>query len=369
MWTRRALAEVEDLLASSLRSPGDPFLTSVATHLLGAGGKRLRPRIALLAATFGDPGRPGVIRAAAAVELAHVASLYHDDVMDEAATRRGVPSVNARWGNRVAILAGDYLVAKSAELAAPLGPAAAEEQARMLTRLVAGQIREAAGVATGRHQHARTRAAVPGPGSTVRCGDRGGRRDVRNGDPERYYMRVIADKTAALFALAARLGAHAAGARPELRDALGEFAEAYGIAFQLCDDVLDLAEPSARAGKPAGADLRQGVPTLPMLRALRGRGRGPARLRRLVARGPITDANRLAAVTRLLRDSPGLAQARAEVERYADRARRALGALPDSPARAALDGMCGELVSRASGPPASEAGPPGHPSGLTKPDS
>ncbi|GII89180.1 geranylgeranyl pyrophosphate synthase [Sphaerisporangium siamense] len=316
-WTRHALAEVEDLLSATLRAPGDPFLTTVATHLLAAGGKRLRPTIALLAARFGDPGRPEVVRAAAAVELVHVASLYHDDVMDEAATRRGVPSVNARWGNRVAILAGDYLVARAAELVAPLGPAAVEEQARMMTRLVTGQLRE-----------------TVGPG--------------RDADPERYYMRVIADKTAALFALAARLGAHAAGAGPETREALGAFGEAYGVAYQLCDDVLDIAGPDAHAGKPAGADLRQGVATLPVLRALRGRGRTPARLRGLL-RGPVTDPGRLAAATRLLRRSPGLAQARAEVARHAGRARHALDALPGSPARTELIAMCAHLAARASG--------------------
>ncbi|GII65583.1 geranylgeranyl pyrophosphate synthase [Sphaerisporangium krabiense] len=317
-WTRHALAEVEELLAATLRAPGDPFLTTVATHLLAAGGKRLRPRIALLAARFGDPDRPEVPRAAAAVELIHVASLYHDDVMDEAATRRGVPSVNARWGNRVAILAGDYLVARAAELVAPLGPAAAQEQARMMTRLVTGQLRE-----------------------TVGAG--------RDADPERYYMRVIADKTAALFALAARLGAQAAGAGPEAREALGAFGEAYGVAYQLCDDVLDIAGPDGRAGKPAGADLRQGVATLPVLRALRGRGRTPARLRGLLARGPVTDPGRLAAATRLLRRSPGLAEARAEVARHAGRARHALDALPGSPARAELIAMCAHLAARASG--------------------
>ncbi|MFC4585309.1 polyprenyl synthetase family protein [Sphaerisporangium corydalis] len=331
-WTRRSLDAVEDLLRTTLDTPGDPFLTTVATHLLAAGGKRVRPTLVLLAARFGDPDRPEVVRAAAAVELMHVASLYHDDVMDEAATRRGVPSINAKWGNRVAILAGDYLVARAAELAAPLGAAAAEEQARMLTRLVTGQLRETVGA---------------GP----------------DADPERYYMSVIADKTAALFTLATRLGAHAAGAPAGHLEALGAYGEALGIAFQLADDVLDVTQPTARAGKPANADLRQGVATLPVLRALRVRGRGqgrlrnrPARLRRMLAGGPITDAGDLATVTRLLQRSPGLAEARTEVERYADRARRALLPLPASPARDALADMCDQLISRCDpAPPAQPA--------------
>ncbi|GAA3800775.1 polyprenyl synthetase family protein [Sphaerisporangium flaviroseum] len=327
-WMHRSLAGVEALLRTTVHHPGDPFLSTVATHLLAAGGKRIRPALVLLAARFGDPDRPTVLRAAAAVELMHVASLYHDDVMDEAATRRGVPSVNARWSNRVAILAGDYLVAKAAELAAPLGAEAVEEQARMLTRLVTGQLRETVGA--GRHA-----------------------------DPERYYMGVIADKTAALFTLAARLGAHASGASAEATDALGAYGEALGIAFQLADDVLDLTEPSLRAGKPANADLRQGVATLPLLRAVRGRGRGSARLRKLLASGPIRDADKLATAARLLRRSPGLAETRAEVERYASRAGQALLRLPASPARETLTTMCDHIVSR--------AGP--QPTGLTNPDS
>ncbi|MFC4536165.1 polyprenyl synthetase family protein [Sphaerisporangium dianthi] len=373
-WTRRSLAGVDELLRSTLHNPRDPFLTTVATHLLDAGGKRLRPTIALLAGRFGDPGHPHVPRAAAAVELMHVASLYHDDVMDEAPIRRGVPSVNARWGNRVAILAGDYLVAKAGELAAPLGAAALETQARMLTRLVTGQLHETAGA---------------------------GRRD----DPERYYMGVIADKTAALFALAAGLGARASGAPDEAVDALEAYGEALGIAFQLSDDLLDLSEPTARAGKPSNADLRQGVATLPLLRALaprraRGPGRtsttrqpggrtsrteengrrasgteagdgprevqggGPersaswrrrdardsARLRRMLASGRRTGAGSVAEVAELLRRSPGFAEAHAEARRHADDARRALLSLPPDPARDALRDLCDHVVSRATPP-------------------
>ncbi|MEU8252365.1 polyprenyl synthetase family protein [Nonomuraea sp. NPDC048916] len=359
-WTRRSLADVDDLLRSTLHSPDDPFLTTVATHLLAAGGKRLRPALVLLAARFGDHNHPHVVRAAAAVELMHVASLYHDDVMDEAPTRRDVPSVNARWSNRVAILAGDYLVARAAELAAPLGADAVDEQARMLTRLVTGQLRET--VEAGRHPH-----------------------------PERYYMSVIADKTAALFTLAARLGARASGAPADATTALGAYGEALGIAFQLSDDLLDLAEPAAGTGKPANADLREGVATLPVLRAIRPRirglgvgripglgvgriqgwvqgwsagrnraeeGRDSARLRRMLAAGPITDARERATVARLVRRSPGFAQTRAEAERYACQAQQALLALPDGPARDALHALCDHVAGQVrSGGDVLEGGP------------
>ncbi|MET8141239.1 polyprenyl synthetase family protein [Sphaerisporangium sp. NPDC005288] len=372
-WTRRSLAGVDELLRSTLRNPRDPFLTTVATHLLNAGGKRLRPTVVLLAARFGDPAHPHVVRAAAAVELMHVASLYHDDVMDEAPVRRGAPSVNARWGNRVAILAGDYLVAKAGELAAPLGAAALEAQARMLTRLVTGQLRETVGAGRG-------------------------------DDPERYYMSVIADKTAALFALAAGLGARASGATDQAAGALEAYGEALGIAFQLSDDLLDLSEPTARAGKPSNADLRQGVATLPLLRALasrrsRGRDRAletrgtgrrtsgmpetgghtagtpetrekadsallrrqrrdSARLRRMFASGRITGGRDVAQAAELLRRSPGFAQAHAEARRHADDARRALEPLPPGPARDALRDLCDHVVSRATPPaPPPDTGP------------
>ncbi|MDH2427131.1 polyprenyl synthetase family protein [Sphaerisporangium sp. TRM90804] len=397
-WMDDSLTAVDTLLRSTLDSPDDPFLTDVATHLLNAGGKRLRPALALLASRSGHPGRPGVIRAAAAVELMHVASLYHDDVMDEAPTRRGVASVNTLWGNRVAILAGDYLVAKAAQLVAPLGTAATDEQARMLARLVAGQLHETEGA------------------------DRGS-------DHERHYMTVIADKTAALFTLSTRLGAHASGAPPEAIEALGAYGESLGVAFQLSDDILDLsnggpsprkgraadrsggaAGPSRRAaeadgrngdtagtggqsggaagtggrsgstaqaggqsgdvtgaggrsggaagssrrvgrlaspaGKPPNADLRQGLATLPVLRATRGRDRMSARLRRMLSSRPLTGEDDLATAARLLRRSPGYAESVAEVRRHAGRAAEAVRALPASPARDALLSVCDHVVAR-----------------------
>jgi heptaprenyl diphosphate synthase len=308
MWTPavEGLDRVEALLRDAARCPGDPFLTEVAGHLIGAGGKRLRPALALLAAGFGPrPTSHLVYRAAAAVELVHVASLYHDDVMDEAATRRGVASVNARWTNRIAILGGDYLVARAAELCAPMGADAITEQATVLSTLVRGQLRECVGVKPGT-------------------------------DPERFYLGVVADKTAALFVLATTLGARASGASDEVVATLRAYGRNLGIAFQLGDDVRDVALP----GSASGTDLRQGVRTLPVLRAMRRRGR----LRRLL--NDTRPAKRQSALT-LLRRSPALDDARTEVLRYADRARDALAPLPEVPAREALAGVCDKLLDYA----------------------
>ncbi|MFB9238040.1 polyprenyl synthetase family protein [Plantactinospora siamensis] len=313
-WLSGALTRVDGTIRGSLLAPDDPFLTEVATHLTAAGGKRLRPALALLAAQFGDRDAGNVVAAAAAVELIHVASLYHDDVMDSADVRRGVPSVNARWGNRMAVLAGDYLLARGAELCVPLGSEALREQARLLTRLVRGQLRETVGARAG-------------------------------SDAERYYLGVIADKTAALFALALRLGARAAGAPAGAVEALGRYGEALGLAFQLTDDLLDLTVPVQVSGKPAGADLRGGVATLPMLRAARGPGRSAVRLRRLLSAGPLGAPGRRAAA-RLIRRSPALAETGVEVDRYVDRARAELVALPAGPARDALADLAAALGAR-----------------------
>jgi len=321
-WVAERTAATEELLRSTVDGSGEGLLDTVAGHLIAAGGKRFRPRLALLAARFGpEPDAPGVLAAAALVELVHVASLYHDDVLDRADHRRGAPSANARWGDRLAILGGDYLVAKAAVLGAGLGPEAQHAQARALARLVRGQVSEAAG---------------PAPGQ----------------DPEEHYLAVVSDKTAALFGLAAQLGATAAGASPEATAALTTYAEHLGVAFQLADDVLDISADRSASGKPDGADLRQGLRTLPVLRALRGSGdRGPrARLRRAVVAGVVAGATgsrgaHRAALT-LLRRSPGLKEGAAEAERYAVRATTALGPLPEGSARAALTGLADTVVGQ-----------------------
>jgi len=310
-----SLASVEQLLADTVKS-ADPFVSEVARHLVEAGGKRFRPLLVLLAAHFGDPEAPGVVPAAVVVELTHLATLYHDDVMDEAPLRRGAPSANARWDNTVAILTGDFLFARASDLLADLGPQAVRIQARTFERLVTGQIRETVGPTDGQ-------------------------------DRLDHYLSVLADKTGALIATSGRFGAMLAGADEQTVDVLARFGERIGIAFQLADDLLDVESESADSGKTPGTDLREGVPTLPVLHALRSTDPADARLRDLLSR-PLTDDTEHAAALELLRQHPAMESARAEVRRWADDARAVLAPLPDVPARAALVRLCDAVVDRSS---------------------
>lgn len=309
------LEQTETLLRDSLTS-GDPLVTEAAQHLVVAGGKRFRPLLVALGGHFGDPSDPLLRPAAAVVELTHLATLYHDDVMDEAAVRRGAPSANARWSNSLAILVGDYLFARAANLAAELGPEAVRIQARTLARLVQGQIAETAG--------------------------------PRDGDPVAHYLTVLVDKTGSLIATSARFGGMFGGAAPEVTEALAAFGETIGVAFQLSDDLLDIASDSAESGKTPGTDLREGVPTLPVLYALQSGDADAAsvRLREILADGAITDEDRLAEALGLLRDSAALKRARETVRWYAERARSELAPLPDGPAKRALASVCDTIVNR-----------------------
>jgi geranylgeranyl pyrophosphate synthase len=309
------LDRVEELLRVSVRSDFD-LVGETARHLADAGGKRFRPLLTLLAAHFGEPGRYGVVESAVVVELTHLATLYHDDVMDEAAVRRGAVSANARWSNTVAILTGDYLFSRASDLLADLGADAVRIQARTFGRLVTGQIRETVG-------------APPG------------------GDPVRHYLAVLEEKTGSLIATSALFGAMFGGASAEVADLLRQYGELIGIAFQLSDDLLDVASDSAESGKTPGTDLREGVHTLPVLYALRLPPGQPdsARLRALLAE-PISDVGALAEALNLLRRSPAMAEARAVLVSYADRARALLERLPDLPARAALAGLADFVVAR-----------------------
>lgn len=307
------LEEVETRLAEAVKSD-DPLLASASRHLVTAGGKRFRPLLALVAGHFGDADAPGVVRSAVVVELTHVATLYHDDVMDEATLRRGAPSANARWGNTVAILTGDFLFARASDIAADLGTESVRIQARTFERLVQGQLRETLGP-----------------------------RDDE--DPVGHYLSVLSDKTAALIATSARLGALHAGAPDEVVDVLARYGERIGMAFQLADDLLDIASDSAQSGKTPGTDLREGVPTLPVLYARRSEDPADARLLTLLE-GPLTDDAAHAEALALLRRHPAMAEARFEVRRWADDARAVLSPLPDVPARWALEGLCDSVVDR-----------------------
>lgn len=312
---RGVLAEVEAELRRSVVS-ADPFVTEAASHLVEAGGKRFRPLLVALGAQFGDPNAPLVVPAAVVMELTHLATLYHDDVMDEAAVRRGAPSANSRWTNSIAILVGDYLFARAADIAADLGPEAVRLQARTFSRLVHGQIAETVG--------------------------------PRDADPVEHYLEVIAEKTGSLIATSARFGGMFGGASQEHIEALAGYGEIIGMAFQLSDDLLDIASEAAQSGKTPGTDLREGVPTLPVLYALAGEDDDAAslRLREILATGPITDDARHAEALALLRESPALKRARETVRSYTEEARQRLAPLPPGAARQALESLCDFIADR-----------------------
>jgi heptaprenyl diphosphate synthase len=310
---RQGMDSVEALLRDSVKT-ADAFVSDVAAHLLAAGGKRFRPLVTLLASHFGDPAGTGVIPAAVVVELTHLATLYHDDVMDEAELRRGADSANSRWGNSIAILTGDFLFSRASNILADLGPWAVRLQARTFERLVVGQIRE-----------------TVGPGEDA--------------DPIEHYLRVLADKTGSLIATAAEFGAHYAGAADAVVERLRLFGEQIGVAFQLSDDILDIASESAQSGKTPGTDLREGIPTLPVLYALRTTTDADERLRSLVSR-PLPDDDEHAEALTLLRASPAMDEARGTLHSYADTARATLAGLPDVPARAALEALTEIVIAR-----------------------
>jgi heptaprenyl diphosphate synthase len=312
---RTGLDAVESLLRSSVKSDY-PFVTETSQHLLTAGGKRFRPLVVLLAAQFGDPAAPGVLPAAVVVELTHLATLYHDDVQDEADLRRGAASANALWGNTVAILTGDFLFARASDILADLGPEAVRLQARTFERLVQGQIREAVGPEDGV-------------------------------DGVEHHLRVLRDKTGSLIGTSARFGAMLSGADDDTIEILTRYGERIGIAFQLSDDLLDVTADIADSGKTPGTDLREGVPTLPVLLLRRAARPEDAELLGLLATD-LADDDVLARTVAALRAHPVLDEARAEVQRWADDARATLAPLPERPAKAALEALCDYVVRRSS---------------------
>ncbi|MGI8308663.1 polyprenyl synthetase family protein [Saccharopolyspora hattusasensis] len=309
---RQGLARVERLLRESVRSDFE-FATRTSLHLVDAGGKRFRPLFALLAAQFGDPDAEGVIKSAAVVEMIHLATLYHDDVMDEATMRRGATSANARWDNSVAILTGDFLFARASRLIADLGSEAVRQMAGTFEALVTGQMRETVGV---------------GPDE----------------DAVEFYLTVIYEKTGSLIATAGRFGAWFSGVDEATIDSLERVGRILGTGFQISDDIIDIASPANESGKTPGTDLREGVRTLPMLYALADEDTSP-RLRELLA-GPLTVDAEVDEALELLRASNGLARTRATLDEFADDARKELASLPDVPAREALRMLVDYVVAR-----------------------
>ena len=321
------LARVETSLMETAH-PDDELFTEASRHSIAAGGKRFRALLVLLAAQFGDPKDPRVTRAAVAIELTHLATLFHDDVMDEADVRRGHPSVNSRWSNSVAILTGDFLFAEASRILADLGPEAVRIQAETFNRLVAGQMAETIGPRPGR-------------------------------DPLDHYMHVITEKTGSLIATSGRFGALFSGAPAEVAARIAAACEQLGVAWQLSDDVIDIASDSAQSGKTPGTDLRQGVRTLPVLYALRstaaavpGQAAGASdadrRLGWLLTEADLSDEALLAEALVLLRAHPALAESRARVLSWVQGARNDLMALPSGQAQAAFLALC-DFVEKRSG--------------------
>jgi heptaprenyl diphosphate synthase len=309
------LARVEDGMRQAARARHE-LLDETAGYLIDAGGKRFRAMLVLLAAQFGDPNDPRVVPAAVAIELTHMATLYHDDVMDEAEFRRGWESANSRWTNSVAILTGDFLFAQASSILADLGTEAVRLQAETFSRLVIGQILETVG---------------PKPGQ----------------DALEHYMSVITGKTASLIATAGHFGALFSGASQDVVAAIAPACAALGVAFQLSDDILDVISESLQLGKTPGTDLREGVRSMPVLHALRSAGPGDARLLELLSTD-LSDPALLDEALGLLRKHPGMDLARADVRHWANTARERLAALPDVPARAAFTELCDFMVDRTS---------------------
>ena len=310
---RGRMAEVEARLDAAVESEA-PFVTETTRHLLRAGGKRFRPLLVLLAAEVAEQADcENVLTAACVVELTHLASLYHDDVMDEAELRRGTPSANARWDNHVAILAGDWLFSKSSELTSRLGPDAVRIQAETFSRLVEGQMLE-----------------TLGPG---------------DGDALAHYLRVVEGKTGSLIATSARYGSMFSGASPEVVAALTAYGEKVGVAFQLADDILDIASDSDESGKTPGTDLREGVPTLPVLMALASEDPADARLKELLT-SDLTDDDLHAQALELMRKHPAMDQAREYVRGLAAEAHALLGPVPEGDVRDALTAFADVIASR-----------------------
>lgn len=304
------LATVEVALRESVESD-DPLLGDIAGHLIAAGGKRLRPTLTVLSGlAAGAEITDEVVKGAVSVELVHLGSLYHDDVIDEAPTRRGVESVNARWGNLVAIVAGDYLLARASEIAAGLGTEVSALLAHTIARLCEGEVAEL--------------------------------RYAYNADrPESSYLVAIAGKTASLMSTSCRIGGLAVGAPKDQLDALTAFGHAFGITFQIWDDILDLIGMEESLGKPAGHDLVEGIYTLPVIRALGVPAVGDE-LRALLGRRldtPDRDKAR-----DMIRGTDAVLASVVEARRYADQAAEAMAVFPDSPLVRSLASLGHRLV-------------------------
>lgn len=306
----------EDLLISEL-SRGEDFLVERVTHLASAGGKRFRPMFTILSAQFGEnPDSESVITAATVLEMTHLATLYHDDVMDEAEKRRGVPSANTRWDNTVAILAGDYLFAAASRLLAGLGAETVAHFAETFGVLVTGQMRESINDA-----------------------------DLPIDQRIERYLKVVAEKTGVLIASAGYLGAYHAGASPEIARALHRYGELIGIIFQIVDDIIDISSNPDQSGKNPGTDLREGVFTLPVLYALEEDSPAADRLREILV-GPVSDDALVDEALALLAKTDGVNRALEKVKELLAESDQVIAKLPDGAAKESLRDVARYTVER-----------------------
>lgn len=311
--TARLAAIEEKLLDTAV---GDsPFTTGAAQHVIAAGGKRMRPLLVILGSYFGSQVDEGRLVAAATVcEMTHVASLYHDDVMDEAEVRRGVDSANQKFGNHLAILVGDFLFAQASSLIAELGEDYVQLQAATFSRLVQGQIAETIGPEDGVGESA-------------------------------HYLAVLSDKTASLISTAIVFGGMVSGADEVTLSALGRYGEELGVLFQLADDLMDIT--STQSGKQPGIDLRAGVKTLPLLLLAESADPADDALKSLLA-GDLSSDEALRAALTQLRAHPVIEQARAELVRRAELAKSHIAELGDGPAKTELIALCDRQLARVS---------------------
>ncbi len=290
-----------------------PLIDDMTTHLVKAGGKRFRPLITVLSATLGDVHKPEIVKAAVVVELTHLATLYHDDVMDEATMRRGAVSVNQRFSNSQAILAGDFLFARASELVADLGPEAVRLQAQTFERLVTGQLLETAG-------------------------------PKADEDPVEFHLKVLAEKTGSLIATSAQFGAEFSGASKSDVLAMRNFGETIGVAFQLTDDILDLVSDAKDSGKIAGTDLLEGVPTLTTLLIKRANKTEDKELISQLESKVTTEL--LPSLLAEIRSNSAIAQARDEAHEWIKRAKDAAQNVSKTDTKATLISICDALINR-----------------------
>jgi heptaprenyl diphosphate synthase len=309
------LEKVEEQLVAAVAHT-DPIAKVTTRHLIDAGGKRIRPTLVLLCAQLGEGTADEVIQSAVVVELTHIGTLYHDDVMDNAPKRRGVDSAHEIWGNSVAILTGDLLFARASQLVSKLGQKALTLQADTFERLCLGQLNETVGTAEGQ-------------------------------DAIEHYLSVLSDKTGSLISASAELGVLFSGADQALREPVRKYGEAIGVAFQLIDDVIDIHSDGKTSGKTPGTDLRAGVPTLPVLYLRQDAQHDPASAALVeIIDGGLEDDAALNDVLEQMRKHPATERAFQEAKRWADQAIAALQDLPAGPVREALTNFADAVIER-----------------------